>query len=204
MSEQIQEFIRHWIGKHKSKFDQLYNLTELELEGLNFYPFEFSTYEDNVIDDESSKIDQEVVKALIKYQYNVDDSFLSTLKNIKVEKSKSDRIKEFYVDQERFATIRSSDSLIIPSEAMAKFLHNSFEFPRQRVVIQSDVKGFIKEGKSVFSKFVTQVDLSLRPGDECIIVTEQDELIGFGQLQITFQEAQHFTRGIMVKTRKGL
>ncbi len=200
----ILSFIQNWINYNKEKFDVIVNKTNFEFTGTNTKDLDESSVTDEQ-QEFNTIIDEGTIKALLKYQYNVDDSILQNIGSIRVEKSKSDRIKEFYVDNERFATIRASDSLLIPSVKMAKFIHESFPYPKHRVVVQNDVKSFIKEGKSVFSKFVSMIDEDLRPGDECIIVTEDDdELIGFGQLLLTFQETKDFTRGMVVKTRKGI
>lgn len=198
------EFIQKWIDKNKDAFLQLINNTRFDFEGITRGTIDglLSSEEQST---DSTIFDQETVKALIRYQYNVDTDILETMGTIRVEKSKSDRIKEFFVNNVRFATIRASDSMLIPSVTMAKFIHQNFTYPLHRVVVDSEVKSFIKDGKSVFSKFVTKMDPDLRPGDECIIVTDkEDELIGFGQLLMTFQEAKDFTRGMVVKTRKGI
>ena len=196
-------FLNEWVVKNKHHFEKLVNLSNISLVGIE------STLPENNLESESVSIetnqnDIDIIKALMKYQYNVTDPVLNSLKEFKIEKSKSNRIKEFFINGERFATVRASDNLLIPSEVMAKFIHFNFKFPKHRVVVQSDVKLFIKDGKSVFAKFVIQMDQELRPGDECIIVSNEDELLGFGTLQMTFEEAKSFTRGIMVKTRKGI
>ena len=49
------------------------------------------------------------------------------------------------------------------------------------------------------------MDEDLRPGDECIIVSDgDDELLGYGQVLLNFKEVIYFTRGMVVKTRKGI
>ena len=203
-STSIVEFIENWVEKNKRNFDVIYNNSKLQIKKLESAKMNKSDTSENTLDITLNK-DKEIIKALIKYQYDLDNSILQTLDNIRVEKSKSDRIKEFYIDNARFATIRASDSLIIPSPEMAKFIHKNFLYPGHRVVVNEEVKEFIQEGKSVFSKFVVLIDLRLRPGDECIIVTEnKDELIGFGQLLLAFEEAMDFKRGMVVKTRKGI
>ncbi|CEG12049.1 hypothetical protein MSIBF_A190003 [groundwater metagenome] len=37
------------------------------------------------------------------------------------------------------------------------------------MVIDDEAVEFVKEGKSVFAKFVREVDRNLRPKDECLI-----------------------------------
>ena len=202
-NEKTRIFIQNWVDQNKENYDELVNVSKIPFEGLRQV-----ILDDLSIDESSSNLagskDLEIIKSLLKFQFNFSDDILETIQDIRVERSKSDRIKEFFINNERCATIRASDSVIVPSEYMAKLIHRSFDYPNQRVVVNSEVKDFIRDGKSVFSKFVSLIDLNLRPGDECIIVTEEDELIGFGSLLLTYQEAKDFSRGMVVKTRKGI
>ena len=142
---------------------------------------------------------------MIKYQFNVDQKALNEVQNISVEKSrKSNRIKEFSVEGERWGTIRASDSIIVPGKPMIMWLHQQLSFPQHRVIMSQDGKEFILDGKSAFCKFCEKIDMQLRPGDECLIVTSEDELLGWGQVQYTNDEIQSFSKGIVVKTRAGM
>lgn len=202
ITEETFVFIKHWLETYMGKYEKIYNLTSIELKGTETSLPEYSD-ENSEIPLEKDQIDADIVRSLIKYQYKVNDDLLNKMGIIRVEKSKTDRIKEIFVNNERYATVRASDSVLIPSEKMVKYIYDNFPFPEHRVIVQSDIKSFIQEGKSVFSKFVIQIDENLRPGDECLIVTAENELIGFGSLIMTFQEAKSFTRGMVVKTRKG-
>lgn len=197
-------FINEWIQNNKQKYERIFNATGFDLGDLE--SFEVSEELPNNDESDNTNLkDQSIIKSVLKYQFDFDSKTLNSINEISVEKSKSDRIKDFYINFKRFGTIRASDSVIIPSEHLAKFLHESFPSPKHRVVVDSEVKEFIKEGKSVFAKFVKAMDENLRPGDECIIVSsDDDELIGFGQVLLNFKEIKYFTRGMVVKTRKGI
>jgi 7-cyano-7-deazaguanine tRNA-ribosyltransferase len=203
INNEILEFISKWIKNNLAKFKHIFNLTKYKFDGTQQIGLEELLSRENDTEIKYDK-DELTIKGLIKYQFNVNDNVLSTLNNITVEKSKSDRIKDFFIDKVRFATIRATDSIIIPSEAMVKFLHKNLPFPNHRIVVNVEIKEFIKEGKSVFSKFVVTMDSKLRPGDECIIVTPEDELLGFGTLILTAQEMKYFKRGMLLKTRRGI
>jgi 7-cyano-7-deazaguanine tRNA-ribosyltransferase len=63
---------------------------------------------------------------------------------------------------------------------------------------------FIKEGKSVFAKFVVDCDPNLRPFDECLIVDEKDNLLAAGRTLLNRDEMISFEYGMAVKTREAI
>jgi len=69
------------------------------------------------------------------------------------------------------------------------------------IIIDDDAVPFVKEGKSVFSKFVISVDDTLRPYDECIVVSEHDEFLAVGQCLLSPCEMGLFSFGQAVKIR---
>ena len=56
----------------------------------------------------------------------------------------------------------------------------------------------------MFAQFVTGVDPGLRPGDECLVVDEDDGLVAVGQLLLAAEETVDFQHGMAVKVREGL
>jgi 7-cyano-7-deazaguanine tRNA-ribosyltransferase len=73
-----------------------------------------------------------------------------------------------------------------------------------RVVVTDDAVPFIKQGKNVFAKFVVDACEELRPYDEALIVSKDDELIAVGQCLLNREEMLDFERGIAVKTREAI
>jgi 7-cyano-7-deazaguanine tRNA-ribosyltransferase len=63
---------------------------------------------------------------------------------------------------------------------------------------------FVKEGKSVFAKFVKDCDPDLRPFDECLIVNENDSLLAVGRILLNRDEMLAFHQGMAVKTRESI
>jgi 7-cyano-7-deazaguanine tRNA-ribosyltransferase len=203
-SQQILDDSKQWIARYEKKFEKIFNTTEFEFEGTIQ-----TTYNDLASLDinlkETLTSDRNQVLAMIKYQYNVVQNLLDELEDISVIRSKkSNRIKEFYIKKERWGTIRASDSMIIPGKPFAVWLHSVLSYPLFRVTINTEVKEFVLNGKSAFCKFCDAMDINLRPGDECLIVTHEDELLGWGQVQYTAVEVKTFTKGIVVKTRGGI
>lgn len=97
--------------------------------------------------------------------------------------------------------MRASDGFFTLKTDGAKILHKYFKYPHLRVVISEDSVPFVKEGKSVFAKFVIECDSELRPFDECLVVDEKDNLVGIGRCILIRDEMISFNNGVAVKIR---
>ena len=71
-----------------------------------------------------------------------------------------------------------------------------------RVVVGDEAEPFIKEGRNVFAKFVVDACREIRPYDEVLIVSKEDELLAVGQCLMNRDEMLDFERGVAVKTRE--
>lgn len=119
-----------------------------------------------------------------------------------VKSKKTDKIRNIYCDGKHILSMRASDGFFTLKIDGAKLLHKSFKFPKLRVVVKKDAVSFIKEGKSVFAKFVKNCDIELRPFDECIIVDDKDNFLAVGRCILNKQEMLSFDYGMAVKVRE--
>lgn len=127
------------------------------------------------------------------------------IKNIKVVKSKkTKKIRNIFVDNEHILSMRAEDGLFTLKLAGGKRLHKGLPPPFLRVVIHLDAVPFVKEGKSVFAKFVLDADPELIPGDECLIVDEKDSFLAVGRVLLNRREMLAFNQGVAVKTRESV
>lgn len=123
--------------------------------------------------------------------------------NITVMKSKkTGKIRTVICDEDHILSARADDGLFTLKLAGGRRLHRFFKYPLLRVVITDDAVPFVKEGKSVFPQFVKDCDPALRPLDECLIVTQQDQLIAIGRILLNQTEILAFHHGVAVKTRE--
>ena len=106
------------------------------------------------------------------------------------------------VNGNHVVSMRASDGLFTLKLDGGKKIHAQSSRPRFRVTIDDDAVPFVKEGKSVFSKFVTSVDNGLRPYDECIVVSKKDEFLAIGQCLLSPVEMNTFQFGQAVKIRE--
>ncbi len=122
---------------------------------------------------------------------------------IKIVKSKkTNKIRNIYCEDKHILSMRAEDGLFTLKIKGAKILHKKFKKPKLRVIVKKDAVPFVKDGKSVFSKFVKDCDPNLRPYDECLIVDEKDNLLANGRCILNRDEMLSFNYGMAVKTRE--
>ena len=122
---------------------------------------------------------------------------------IKIEKSrKTGKIRHVFEDKQNIVNMRANDGFLILSDLGAKRLHEAFDAPHMRVVVAEDAEEYARKGKSVFNKFVLDVDEPIRRNDEVLIVNADDELLAFGKSLLSSYEIKDFNSGQAIKTRK--
>lgn len=120
--------------------------------------------------------------------------------DVRAEIAKTGRIRRIYSGGVLLATLRAQDGfLILTPEGAKKLLRLSY--PENRVVVNKDAEEFVKEGKSVFAKFVLDCDPGIRPYQEVVVVNEKDEFLATGTAVLNAQEMQAFKKGIAVRVR---
>ena len=124
---------------------------------------------------------------------------------VKIIKSKATgKIRNVYCDGKHVVSMRASDGFFTLKKEGGRRLHSFFDFPRLRVVVDREAIPFIKEGRNIFAKFVVECDKELRPYDEVLIVSEDDELVAIGQAIMNREEMLSFDHGMAVKNREPL
>jgi len=146
-----------------------------------------------------------IVRAILNYQFGdkVGDKIVEKYENsIKVEVSKNTgRIRRVYIDDKLFGTIEPTTGFLIPSFFGGEIIKGFLEYPKYRVVVSDDSLPFIKEGKSVFCKFVVEIDDNILPEDIVFVVDSKDNLIAVGIAKLSASEIKSFNRGVAVKIK---
>ncbi|MFQ5888038.1 MAG: PUA domain-containing protein, partial [Candidatus Hydrothermarchaeales archaeon] len=144
------------------------------------------------------------IRAMADYQYGkgAGDALFS---DARAEFARTGRIRRIYSNNNiLLATVRASDGFLIPTRDGAKRLQK-LEYPRNRVIIEDEeVCEIVKEGKSVFAKFVKECDPEIRPYQEVIVVGKDDRLLASGKALLSGEEMLAFERGIAVKVRRSI
>ena len=119
-----------------------------------------------------------------------------------IKSKKTGKIRNIYCNRKHILSMRAPDGLFTLKIDGARLLYKSFKYPLLRVAVKKDAIPFIKEGKSVFAKFVKDCDPELRPLDECLIVDDKDNLLAVGRCLLNRLEMLSFNVGVAVKTRE--
>ena len=168
--------------------------------GLKYvYPFGQSMIpgEEEVKDEPT---DEEQIKQTIEFLFGEDAS--RYFEDIGVTRSKNTgMIRKVFVKGKFVGSIRPSDGFFIPNINGARLLLKASDYPKNRVVITDDAALFVSKGRSVFTKFIIDMDEDLRPYQEVLIVDKNDKLVATGKLLLNPREVKEFKNHIAVKVR---
>jgi 7-cyano-7-deazaguanine tRNA-ribosyltransferase len=70
---------------------------------------------------------------------------------------------------------------------------------RNRVLVADDAAPFVREGRSLFVRFVVQSDPALVPGSSALLVDRSDALLAVGRLLLAPHEMAGLARGVAVR-----
>lgn len=154
---------------------------------------------------EASDDDLVRVRAVADYQFGRGAADALCDGDVRIEKSSRTRkIRTVHVGGEHVLSMRAHDGLFTLKVPGARRLHQGLPAPRLRIIVDSEVAEFARQGKNVFARFVQAVDRDLRPLDECLVVDERDSLLAVAQAFLTHDEAAVFQRGIAAFVREGI
>ncbi len=107
------------------------------------------------------------------------------------------RIRYVYLSGRAYLTLRPGDGLLSLSLGAGERVREASDPPRYRVVVD---EGVVLRG-SVLAAGVVDIDPMLRPGDEVIVVSRDDELLGVGRLRVPPIMINGLSRGEVVRVR---
>ncbi|MEM5880033.1 MAG: PUA domain-containing protein [Candidatus Aenigmatarchaeota archaeon] len=144
-------------------------------------------------------------KAILNYQFGdkVGDKIIEKYKeNIKLEISKSTgRIRRIYINNKLFGTVEPSTGFIIPTFFGGEIIKTFLPFPKYRVIVSEEAIPFVLDGKSVFCKFVIDLDNNILPEDVVFVVDRKDNLLAIGISKLSSEEIKRFKRGVAIKIK---
>lgn len=145
--------------------------------------------------------DERRVRATAEMQFGADAAnglFRGDLEFVR--SPNNDRVRNVRGDGKHLASLRAEDGLLSLRWAGAERILKAVEFPRLRLVVDEDAGAFVREGKNVMAKTVQSADADLRPGDDALIVTPDDGLVGVGRLVLSGPDVRGASRGVAART----
>src|SRR3989441_56439 len=145
------------------------------------------------------------IRATADYQFGrgaADALLLGTVSYV-VSKN-TGKVRNVMVDGDHVLSLRAEDGLFTLKAAGARRLHRAFRPPHLRIVVEADAVPFRREGQNVFAKFVREADSEVRPGDESLVVSPDDELCAVAQSSMNRREMLSFKRGVAAYVREGV
>jgi conserved protein with predicted RNA binding PUA domain len=113
---------------------------------------------------------------------------------------RSDRLKQITHDGDLFATIRPNGAIAL-SLYSASVLIASKSFQRNSVTVKDEAVPFVREGKSVFCKFVLRAGGHVLSGGEVVLLDARGNPLGVGRAKIPGAYMGEFNAGVAVKVR---
>ncbi|MGQ0797195.1 MAG: tRNA guanosine(15) transglycosylase TgtA [Methanobacteriota archaeon] len=114
------------------------------------------------------------------------------------------KVRNVIVDGEHVLSLRAEDGLFTLKAGGARRLWKAFPRPQLRVIVDPDAVPFARDGKNVFAKFVVDADPDLRPGDEVLVVSPDDDLCAVARAAMNRREMLAFRRGVAAHVREGV
>jgi 7-cyano-7-deazaguanine tRNA-ribosyltransferase len=186
-------------GYFKSrKLLDLFPFKDVPCEVLDMYPFGQRVLPEDTKPAKPKVSDLEIVNGVAQYLYGIPALFPKTCR---IEKSKkTGRIRAVYEDEKLLATFRASDFIMVP-HGIAEKIHE--KSPKNRVVLVNDPEAvsFVKQGRSVFAKFVKDCDPGIRAGFEVLVVDSKDNLANKGKALLSAREMCEMDEGAAVSFR---
>ena len=142
---------------------------------------------------------EEQIKQTIEYQFGENAS--KYFKKLSVKRSKTRKIRYVFVDGKLAGSVRASDGLFIPTLFGAELIKKALSFPKNRIIIRKEAAKFVAQGKSVFCKFVLDLDKEIKPFQEVFVVDEEDNLIACGKTMLNAKEIKDYEKHVAVKVR---
>lgn len=169
------------------------------------YPFHPGLLQDDIEGWKMQNWNLERVQTILDYQFGKGNGKILTDGETELVVSrKTKRLRNLLLDGEHVASLSHRRGMFILQKKGAELIHRASKSPQFRVIVDSETAEFNRKGKSVFCKFIEDIDPRLKCMDECIVVTPNDVLIAFGKLIIAPKELVLGQQGMAVRVRSGI
>ena len=169
------------------------------------YPFHPGLLQDDIEGWKMQEWNIDRVKTILDYQFGkgIGKIFTDGETELIISR-KTKRLRNLLLDGQHVASLSHRRGMFILQKRGAELLHENSSNSMYRVIVNSETAEFNRKGKSVFCKFIEDIDTELKCLDECIVVNPKDELLGFGKLMIGPKEIELGQQGMAVRVRSGI
>ncbi|WP_458206940.1 PUA domain-containing protein [Haladaptatus sp. NG-SE-30] len=122
--------------------------------------------------------------------------------DLEIRRSSSGRPQQIHADGSRLVTY-ATDGRFTLGVAGGSRLADALDSLAGRVVVGDESEPFVRDGKNVFAKFVTEVDPDVRAGDEVLVTHGNGDLLAVGRAELDADAILDFDTGMAVKVRDG-
>ncbi|MFC6951283.1 PUA domain-containing protein [Halorubellus litoreus] len=120
-----------------------------------------------------------------------------------VKRTSSGRIEQVAVGDDRLVTLGTDGRYTLGIEAGRRLVAGLGDDAYQ-VVVGDESEPFVRDGKNVFAKFVTDADPQIRPYDEVAVVHEDSgDVLAVGRAELPADAMLDFDAGMAVQVRDG-
>ncbi len=141
------------------------------------------------------------VAIILDYEFGKGTSKALPKRGLRLHYSKkSERVKQIAHAGRLFATMKPNGAVALTIYG-ATTLARSKAFLANAVVVKEEAVEFVKEGRSVFCKFVESVGSHVLPGGEVVLLDRSGRVIGVGRAKIHGKYMSQFDTGVAVKVR---
>ena len=169
------------------------------------YPFHPGLLQDDIEGWKMQDWNVDRVQTILDYQFGKGiGKILTKGETDLVVSRKTKRLRNLLLNGEHVASLSHRRGMFILQKKGAELINKSSKSPKFRVIVDADTAEFNRKGKSVFCKFIEDIDSDLRCMDECVVVTPDDQLIAFGKLLVSPKELGLGQQGMAVRVRSGI
>ncbi|AFK18829.1 pseudouridine synthase [Haloferax mediterranei ATCC 33500] len=152
---------------------------------------------------EADAADLADLRVVADYQFGggAGDALFPADADIELSRSRSGRPRQVYVEGDR-VTSYGTDGRFTLGIAGGRRLRAELD-DAYVVRVGDESIPFVRDGKNVFAKFVTDVDPGIRPSDEVCVVGPDGNLLGVGRAELSADAMLDFETGMAVRVREG-
>ncbi|MFD1641119.1 PUA domain-containing protein [Halohasta litorea] len=156
------------------------------------------------VDSGSPARDIDALRTVASYQFGAEagTTLFPADESFEIRRSTGGRPRQVHTDDARLVSYGVDGRFTLGIAGGRRLLE--IPAPANRVVVGDDSEPFVREGKNVFAKFVSEVDPEIRPGDEVLVVHERGELLAVGRAELSADGMADFDSGMAVKVREGV